>query len=232
MQSLISQMEAKDWITLVFSLLAFLTSGAVAIITYQKAKIEFPKLQLELEKLRRETETTKQAVAAIQFPGFREFYRSDGTGAVGFDFTSGLGFIYSENAPVGAKGEGFVEFLKDDVIKLCKVNAEGRTELRLNQVMEAEYGGVRNTRIVGEVRAPQGAITLKFVLYDPDSKNYKWVTQAQERRISNPDWEKLDLFFTDSGVRRAKLRIDLQAPAKTPTFLLLRKLVVLQREPI
>jgi hypothetical protein len=167
---------------------------------------------------------------AVVYDGSKEIKPTDfaGNGARAWDYVA---HRFSDGS-----GEGSHQINGND-ITINRTNTAGRYELYLKRFVfeEKECNVVpanpaqdaRNVRLTFEAKRENASHLLRFVFKGENSKE---VLDEKDYVVFNPDWEKVELYFSVSAKEPSLFRIDDLSVLEAPGAVQIRNLILFEKK--
>jgi hypothetical protein len=185
-----------------------------------------PHLQGRPVRLNRRADKTIQVI----YDGVHDFYSTDFKGVEGYIWR-GKG---DKVERISNQGRGTLDVDNYGMLDIQRTNIEGRFEIWLLRYLyngnEEEYipenvaiSGRRKIHISCQAKVSEGQHILQFILKNDETQD--WLADAK-KRITKTTWTDIELLFRVNPLLNCRLRIDDQEPAKAPSSIQIRNLVV------
>jgi len=136
-------------------------------------------------------------------------------------------FIYEKRERISPASDGNMQFMDDGVLKLERNNFEGRYEIELRPNGQKsptfQKSISRFLRVRCEAKIEGGNHTLRFVMKDIEADEW---TDQRTVTIGNTDWKSIEVELNSPPCVDLLFRIDDLNPAKVPSSVFLRNIIV------
>ncbi len=236
---MLSNSTATIGVAFVSSIIGRIGGGIMNLLLNRRwIGAETDKIIVEPNKIQTERQNLNETVIATT----KEQLLFDGSAKItGFHVRGEGGHLYARSGAnvhiVGARGEGELTILEEQILNVVHANADGRYEVLLQEYRyngqtssvipkNDAIAGKRTLRISCEAKTSGGAHIVRFVIRNPETGQ----RLAQElKNINNNEWTPISAFLQADASQNAEMRIYHETGSVLPSRIQLRKLILAEQ---